>query len=114
MCLGHSTIVFFLAVAIIFAATSVKHHLPALQNLGGIIGATFSGTFLWLIRILNLLTECGRVIFGSPAVARFARGLPTRRTWLAVPHYDLPVLSYPIPAVAATELARLVFGMSQI
>jgi nickel/cobalt transporter (NiCoT) family protein len=53
--LGHSTIVFTLAVAIIFAATAVKQGLPALQNLGGIIGASVSGTFLWVIGILNLL-----------------------------------------------------------
>jgi high-affinity nickel-transport protein len=53
--MGHSTIVFLLAMAIIFAATAVKQGLPALQNLGGIIGASVSGTFLWVIGILNLL-----------------------------------------------------------
>jgi high-affinity nickel-transport protein len=53
--LGHSTIVFVLAVAITFAAATVKQDLPALQNLGGIIGASVSGTFLWIIGILNLL-----------------------------------------------------------
>jgi len=53
--LGHSTIVFSLAVAIIFAATAVKQSLPALQNIGGIIGASVSGAFLWAIGILNLL-----------------------------------------------------------
>lgn len=53
--LGHSTIVFSLAVAIIFAATAVKQDLPALQNLGGVIGASVSGVFLWVIGILNLL-----------------------------------------------------------
>jgi high-affinity nickel-transport protein len=53
--LGHSTIVFSMAVAIIFAATAVKQGLPELENLGGIIGASVSGTFLWVIGILNLL-----------------------------------------------------------
>jgi high-affinity nickel-transport protein len=53
--LGHSTIVFALAVAITFAAATVKQDMPALQNLGGIIGASVSGTFLWIIGILNLL-----------------------------------------------------------
>jgi high-affinity nickel-transport protein len=53
--LGHSTIVFSMAVAIIFAATAVKQSLPELENLGGIIGASVSGTFLWMIGILNLL-----------------------------------------------------------
>lgn len=53
--LGHSTIVFFMAVAIIFAATAVKQGLPELENLGSIIGAGVSGTFLWVIGILNFL-----------------------------------------------------------
>lgn len=53
--LGHSAVVFSLAVAIIFAATAVKHELPQLQNLGGIIGASVSGIFLWIIGVLNLL-----------------------------------------------------------
>jgi nickel/cobalt transporter (NiCoT) family protein len=53
--LGHSTIVAGLAVAILFAATAVKRDLPAMQNLGGLIGAGVSGGFLWFIGILNLL-----------------------------------------------------------
>ncbi len=53
--LGHSTVVFVLAVAITFAAAAVKHALPTMQNLGGIIGAGVSATFLWIIGIINLL-----------------------------------------------------------
>jgi high-affinity nickel-transport protein len=53
--LGHSTIVFLLAVAITFAAATVKQDLPAMQNVGGLIGASVSGVFLWVIGILNLL-----------------------------------------------------------
>jgi high-affinity nickel-transport protein len=53
--LGHSTVVLGLAIAIAFAATAVKTELPVLKNLGGIIGAGVSGTFLWIIGILNLL-----------------------------------------------------------
>jgi high-affinity nickel-transport protein len=53
--LGHSTIVLTLAIAITFAATTVKQQLPGLQNLGGILGAGVSGIFLWVIGILNLL-----------------------------------------------------------
>jgi len=53
--LGHSTIVLLLALAIVFAAATVKRELPELRNLGGIIGAGVSGTFLWIIGILNLL-----------------------------------------------------------
>jgi nickel/cobalt transporter (NiCoT) family protein len=53
--LGHSTIVLVLAIAIAFTATTVKQHLPGLQNIGGIVGAGVSGVFLWIIGILNLL-----------------------------------------------------------
>jgi len=53
--LGHSTIVLALAVGILFAATAIKEGLPELRHLGGIIGASVSGTFLWVIGILNLM-----------------------------------------------------------
>jgi nickel/cobalt transporter (NiCoT) family protein len=53
--LGHSTVVLGLGIAIAFAAAGVKHELPQLKNIGGIIGASVSGTFLWIIGILNLL-----------------------------------------------------------
>jgi nickel/cobalt transporter (NiCoT) family protein len=53
--LGHSTVVLALAIGIAFAATAVKAELPQLKDLGAMIGAGVSGTFLWLIGILNLL-----------------------------------------------------------
>ncbi len=53
--LGHATIVLSLAIAIAFAAVAVKHELPQLRNIGGIVGASISGTFLWVIGIVNLL-----------------------------------------------------------
>lgn len=53
--LGHSTIVLCLAVGIAFAAVAVKQQLPELRNIGGILGATVSGTFLWIIGVLNIL-----------------------------------------------------------
>jgi nickel/cobalt transporter (NiCoT) family protein len=53
--LGHSTVVLALAVAIAYAATAVKAGLPELRNVGGILGAGVSGTFLWIIGVLNLL-----------------------------------------------------------
>jgi high-affinity nickel-transport protein len=53
--LGHSTIVFALAAALAVAAGSVTSSLPALQSYGGTIGAGVSGTFLWIIGVLNLL-----------------------------------------------------------
>lgn len=53
--LGHSTVVLALAIAIAFAATTVKTELPQLKSLGALIGTGVSGTFLWVIGILNLL-----------------------------------------------------------
>jgi high-affinity nickel-transport protein len=53
--LGHSTIVLGLSLGIAFAATAVKSELPQLKGIGGIIGASVSGTFLWIIGFLNLL-----------------------------------------------------------
>ncbi len=53
--LGHSTVVLGLSIGIAFAATAVKQELPQLKNIGGIIGASVSGAFLWIIGILNLL-----------------------------------------------------------
>jgi len=53
--LGHSTIVLLLAVGIAFAAVAVKDHLPALKDVGSLIGASVSGLFLWIIGVLNLL-----------------------------------------------------------
>jgi nickel/cobalt transporter (NiCoT) family protein len=53
--LGHSSVVLGLAIAIAFAAGMVKRDLPFLQNIGGLLGAGVSGTFLWVIGVLNLL-----------------------------------------------------------
>jgi len=53
--LGHSTIVFSLAAGLAIAAKSVNNHIPMFQDYGGYIGAGVSGTFLWIIGILNLL-----------------------------------------------------------
>jgi high-affinity nickel-transport protein len=53
--LGHSTVVLGLSIGIAFAATAVKQGLPQLKGIGGIIGAGVSGTFLWIVGILNLL-----------------------------------------------------------
>jgi len=57
--LGHSTIVLALAIGIMLAATLVSDTLPTWRNLGGIIGAGVSGSFLWAIGILNLVVLVG-------------------------------------------------------
>ena len=53
--LGHSTVVLFLAIAVVFAAGLVSNELPGLKSLGAIIGASVSGAFLWIIGVLNIL-----------------------------------------------------------
>ena len=53
--LGHSTIVFGLAVAIAVATRTVESKIPTFQHYGGIIGASVSGMFLLLIGLLNLV-----------------------------------------------------------
>ncbi|HVM58606.1 MAG TPA: HoxN/HupN/NixA family nickel/cobalt transporter [Gaiellaceae bacterium] len=53
--LGHSTIVFSLAAGLAVATESVSSRMPAFQRYGGTIGAGVSGTFLWIIGVLNLL-----------------------------------------------------------
>ncbi len=53
--LGHSTVVVALAVAIVVATSAAAGALPELRRFGAIIGASVSGTFLWVIGILNLL-----------------------------------------------------------
>ena len=53
--LGHSTIVFSLAAGLAVAAKTVDSKIPAFQNYGSYVGASVSGTFLWIIGLLNLL-----------------------------------------------------------
>jgi nickel/cobalt transporter (NiCoT) family protein len=59
--LGHSTIVLLLALAIGVGAQAVHEHLETLQDVGGVIGATVSGTFLWAVGIFNLVVLAGMV-----------------------------------------------------
>jgi len=53
--LGHSSVVLALTASLAFGAASVKAHIPSFQHWGGYVGAGVSGTFLWIIGILNLL-----------------------------------------------------------
>src|SRR5581483_9530398 len=53
--LGHSTIVFALAAGLAVAAKTVNSHVASFKEYGGAVGAGVSGTFLWIIGILNLL-----------------------------------------------------------
>ena len=53
--LGHSSVVFVLATALAIGTGAVTSAIPAFQQYGGFVGASVSGTFLWLIGILNLV-----------------------------------------------------------
>ncbi len=53
--LGHSTVVFVLALLSALFAAVIRPHLPALGALGGIIGGLVSGLFLCGAGLLNLL-----------------------------------------------------------
>jgi high-affinity nickel-transport protein len=53
--LGHATIVLSLTAALALATATVDSKLPALRGVGGFVGASVSGTFLWIIGILNLV-----------------------------------------------------------
>jgi high-affinity nickel-transport protein len=53
--LGHSSVVLVLTASLAVGAASVKARIPSFQHWGGYVGAGVSGTFLWVIGILNLL-----------------------------------------------------------
>lgn len=53
--LGHSTVVFMMAVATGLLAQWAKNNIPQLQHIGGILGTAVSGGFLILIGVLNLI-----------------------------------------------------------
>ncbi len=56
---GHSTVVVALTVAIAIAAQFVKHNIPSLQNVGGLIGTSVSAAFLLIIAMINLVVLAG-------------------------------------------------------
>lgn len=51
--LGHSTVVFIMALIVGFAVRFAKLNLPILQEIGGKIGASVSGIFLIIIALIN-------------------------------------------------------------
>ncbi|MGI8553504.1 MAG: HoxN/HupN/NixA family nickel/cobalt transporter, partial [Dehalococcoidia bacterium] len=57
--LGHSTIVFLLSFGLAIAARAVQSHMHTMQNIGSVLGASVSATFLWIVGILNLIVFIG-------------------------------------------------------
>ncbi|AHF06449.1 HoxN/HupN/NixA family nickel/cobalt transporter [Desulfitobacterium metallireducens] len=52
--LGHSSVVFIMALITSFSMTWAKENIPQLQAIGGLIGTVVSGGFLLLIGLFNL------------------------------------------------------------
>ncbi len=57
--LGHSTVVVALIVGLIFATRAVANDIPALQSAGAVIGTVVSGSFPWIIGLINAV-----ILFG--------------------------------------------------
>ena len=57
--LGHSTIVVGLIVALVMSTRAVAGSIPALQSAGTIIGTAVSGTFLWILGLINVIVAVG-------------------------------------------------------
>jgi high-affinity nickel-transport protein len=57
--LGHSTIVFLLSLGLAVAARAVQQNMGTMQDIGSVVGASVSGTFLWIVGILNLVVFIG-------------------------------------------------------
>jgi high-affinity nickel-transport protein len=53
--LGHSSVVFIMVLAIALSIHWVQNKMPQLQEIGGMIGITVSGSFLILVGIINLV-----------------------------------------------------------
>jgi high-affinity nickel-transport protein len=133
--LGHSTIVFILAVLLNLGIRAlngaVKNNTSALHHWTGIIGTSVSGTFLYLIGLLNLV-----VLFSIIRVSREmrqgryddaelerqldARGLMNRVLGGYAKRVDSPAKMYPVGVLfglgfdTATEVALLVLAGSAV
>ncbi|MGI0079993.1 MAG: HoxN/HupN/NixA family nickel/cobalt transporter, partial [Nitrososphaerales archaeon] len=57
--LGHSTIVVAMILGLVAATKAVIDAVPAAQNFGTVIGTTISGSFLWIIGLINLVIVLG-------------------------------------------------------
>lgn len=53
--LGHSSVVFIMAIVTAFSVQWAERELPWMQRFGGLIGTSVSGLFLVIIGVINLL-----------------------------------------------------------
>jgi nickel/cobalt transporter (NiCoT) family protein len=129
--LGHSSIVFALAVLLNFGIraldSQVKNDSSGLHNVTGIIGTSVSGTFLYLIALLNLVVLVSIVkVFREMRTGRYSdeelerqldsRGLMNRVFGGYARRIDKPWKMYPVGVLfglgfdTATEVALLVLA----
>jgi high-affinity nickel-transport protein len=57
--LGHSTIVVALIMGLVVSTRAIAANIPALQSAGAIIGTLVSGSFLWIIGLINAVIVVG-------------------------------------------------------
>ena len=133
--LGHSTIVFVMALLLNFGIRAldeqVKDDGSGLHNVTGIIGTTVSGTFLYIIALLNIIILVGIVkVFRDMRTGRYSdeqleqmlekRGLMNRFLGPIARRADTPWKMYPVGVLfglgfdTATEVALLVLAGSAV
>jgi len=129
--LGHSTIVFVMALLLNFGIRAldaqVKNDSSGLHNATGIIGTTVSGTFLYLIGLLNLVVLIGIIrVFREMRQGKYSdeelerqldsRGMMNRFFGGYAKRIDTPWKMYPVGVLfglgfdTATEVALLVLA----
>jgi len=133
--LGHSTVVFLLAVLLNFGIkalnSGVKNDSSGLHHYTGLLGTLVSGTFLYIIAILNIVILVSVVrMFLDMRRGRYdqdemerqlnARGMMNRFFGPAARRIDTPWKMYPIGFLfglgfdTATEVALLVLAGSAV
>ena len=133
--LGHSTIVFVLALLLNFGIRAldqqVRNDGSGLHNATGVIGTTVSGTFLYLIALLNLVVLLSIIkVFREMRQGRYSdeelerqldsRGLMNRVFGGYAKRIDTPWKMYPVGVLfglgfdTATEVALLVLAGSAV
>jgi len=133
--LGHSTIVFVMALLLNFGIRAldqqVKNDNSGLHNITGIIGTTVSGTFLYIIAVLNVIILVGILrVLCEMRTGRYSdaeleeqlnkRGLMNRFFGPIARRADTPWKMYPVGVLfglgsdTATEVALLVLAGSAV